>query len=57
MPIKTGRFLPKTGTSVHLEADATDYRTAIAAVLLDAVGLTHQAVKTAMRRTGPASGP
>lgn len=44
--------MPKTGTNVHLEADVADYRTAIAAALRDELGLTHRAVKTAMRWTG-----
>ena len=52
MRTKTGTFVPKTGTNVHLEADAADYRTAIAAALRDELGLTHRAVKTAMRWTG-----
>ena len=42
----------KTGTNVHLEADFADYRTAIGAALRDELGLTHRAVKTAMRWTG-----
>ena len=52
MRTKTGTFVPKTGTDVHLEADIADYRTAIAAALRDELGLTHRAVKTAMRWTG-----
>lgn len=52
MRIKAGTFVPKKGTNVHLEADATDYRTAIAAALREELGLTHRAVKTAMRWTG-----
>ena len=52
MRTKTGTFVPKTGTNVHLEADVADYRTAIAAALRDELGLTHRAVKTAMRWTG-----
>ena len=53
---KTDTFVPKTGTNVHLEAEVADYRTAIAiaiaAALRDELGLTHRAVKTAMRWTG-----
>lgn len=52
MRIKMGTVVPKTGTNVHLEADVADYRTAIAAALRDELGLTHRAVKTAMRWTG-----
>lgn len=52
MRTKTGTFVPKTGTNVHLEADVADYRTAIAAALRNELGLTHRAVKTAMRWTG-----
>lgn len=52
MRTKTGTFVPKTGTNVHLEAEVTDYRTAIAEALRDELGLTHRAVKTAMRWTG-----
>jgi hypothetical protein len=52
MRTKTGTFVPKTGTNVHPEADVADYRTAIAAALRDELGLTHRAVKTAMRWTG-----
>lgn len=52
MRTKTGTFVPKTGTNVHFEADVADYRTAIAAALRDELGLTHRAVKTAMRWTG-----
>ncbi|MCL4069366.1 helix-turn-helix domain-containing protein [Pseudomonas sp. GX19020] len=52
MRIKTGTFVPKTGTDVHPEADLADYRTAIAAALRNELGLTHRAVKTAMRWTG-----
>nr|WP_325063985.1 helix-turn-helix transcriptional regulator [Chachezhania sediminis] len=33
-------------------ANAADYRTAIAAALRDELGLTHRAIKTAMRWTG-----
>lgn len=52
MRIKMGTVVPKTGTNVHLETDVTDYRSAIAAALRDELGLTHRAVKTAMRWTG-----
>lgn len=52
MRTKTGTFVSKTGTNMHLEADVADYRTAIAAALRDELGLTHRAVKTAMRWTG-----
>lgn len=52
MRTKTGTFVLKTGTNVHLEANVADYRTAIAAALRDELGLTHRAVKTAMRWTG-----
>lgn len=52
MRSKTGTFVPKAGTNVHLEANVTDYRAAIAAALRDELGLTHRAVKTAMRWTG-----
>ncbi len=52
MRIKMGAFVPKTGTNVHLDADVADYQTAIAAALRDELGLTHRAVKTAMRWTG-----
>lgn len=51
MRTKMGTFVPKTGTNVHLEADFAVYRTAIAAALRDELGLTHRAVKTAMRWT------
>lgn len=57
MRIKKGTVVPKTGTNVHIDADVADYRTAIAVALRDELGLTHRAVKTAMRWTGPASGP
>ena len=50
MRSKMGTIVPKTGTIVHLEADVADYRSAIA--LRDELGLTHRAVKTAMRWTG-----
>lgn len=52
MRIKMGTVVPKKGTIVHLEAEVADYRTAIAAALRDELGLTHRAVKTAMRWTG-----
>ena len=52
MRIKMGTVVPKKGTIVHLEPEVADYRTAIAAALRDELGLTHRAVKTAMRWTG-----
>ena len=52
MRTKTGTFVPKTGTNVHIEADVADYRTAIAAALRDELGLTRRAVKTVKRWTG-----
>ena len=44
--------MPKTGTIVHLAADVIGYRSAIAITLRGELGLTHRAVKTAMRWTG-----
>ena len=52
MRIKTGTFVPKTGINVHLKANVAGYRAAIASALRDELGLTHRAVKTAMRWTG-----
>lgn len=52
MRIKTGTIVPKTGKMMHLEADVAAYRSAIAIALRDELGLTHRAVKTAMRWTG-----
>ena len=52
MQAKMGTVVPKTGTTVHLEADQTAYRRAIAAALRTELGQTHQAVKTVMRWTG-----
>ncbi|MDO5529819.1 MAG: helix-turn-helix transcriptional regulator [Paracoccus sp. (in: a-proteobacteria)] len=52
MRIKMGTVVPKTGKIVHLKADVVDYRSAIAIALRDELGLTHRAVKTAMRWTG-----
>lgn len=52
MRVKMGTVVPKMGTTVHLAADQTDYRKAIAAALRAELGPTHQAIKTAMRWTG-----
>lgn len=52
MRIKMGTIVPKMGTVLHLEADQTTYRKAIADALRREVGPTHQAIKTAMRWTG-----
>lgn len=52
MRIKMGTFVPKMGTTVHLAADQTRYRKAVAAALRAELGPTHQAIKTAMRWTG-----
>lgn len=52
MRIKMGTVVPKKGTTVHLEADQTRYRKAIADALRSELGPTHQAIKTAMRWTG-----
>ena len=52
MRIKMGTVVPKMGTTVHLAADQTRYRKAVAAALRAELGLTHQAIKTAMRWTG-----
>lgn len=52
MRTKMGTVVPKTGTTVPLTAKAVDYRSAVAIALRDELGLTHRAVKTAMRWTG-----
>lgn len=52
MRVKTGTVLPKTCTVVHRDASRSGYRLAIAAALIEDLGLTHRAVKTAMRWTG-----
>ncbi len=52
MRIKMGTSVPKMGTSVHLDADPTAYRRAIADALRRELGPTHQAIKTVMRWTG-----
>ena len=52
MRIKMGTFVPKMGTTVHLDADQAAYRKAIADALRRELGLTHQAIKTVMRWTG-----
>ena len=52
MRIKMGTVVPKMGTTVHLAADQTRYRRAIADALRRDLGPTHQAIKTAMRWTG-----
>lgn len=52
MQAKMGTVVPKMGTTVHLAADQTRYRKAVAAALRAELGLTHQAIKTAMRWTG-----
>ena len=52
MRIKMGTSVPKMGTSVHLDADHTAYREAIADALRRELGPTHQAIKTVMRWTG-----
>lgn len=52
MRIKMGTSVPKMGTTVHLDADQTAYRRAIAEALRRELGLTHQAIKTMMRWTG-----
>lgn len=52
MRIKMGTSGPKMGTDVHLYADSTAYRKAIADALRREVGPTHQAIKTVMRWTG-----
>ena len=52
MRIKMGTSVPKMGTTVHLDADQTAYRTGIADALRRELGPTHQAIKTVMRWTG-----
>lgn len=52
MWVKMGTIVPKTGTIVHLKAIPTEYRQAIAKALIEDLGLTHRAVKTAMAWTG-----
>ena len=52
MRSKMGTVVPKMGTTVHLAADQTRYRKAVAAALRAELGPTHQAIKTAMRWTG-----
>ena len=52
MRIKMGTVVPKVGTIVHLEAVPTEYRQAIATALIDDLGMTHRAIKTAMAWTG-----
>lgn len=52
MRIKMGTVVPKMGTNVHLTADQTCYRRAMADALHRELGPTHQAIKTAMRWTG-----
>lgn len=52
MRIKMGTSVPKMGTTVHLDADQTAYRKAIADALRRELGPTHQAIKTVMRWTG-----
>lgn len=52
MRSKMGTVVPKMGTTVHLAADQTRYRRAIADALSRELGPTHQAIKTAMRWTG-----
>ncbi|MDF2143347.1 XRE family transcriptional regulator [Paenirhodobacter sp. CAU 1674] len=52
MRIKMGTSVPKTGTTVHLDADQAAYRKAIADTLRRELGHTRQAIKTVMRWTG-----
>jgi len=52
MRMKMGTVVPKIGTTVHLAANQTRYRKAIADALRRELGPTHQAIKTAMRWTG-----
>ena len=52
MRIKMGTSVPKMGTTVHLDADQTAYRKAVADALRRELGPTHQAIKTVMRWTG-----
>ena len=50
--VKMGTVVPKTGTIVHRDGCQAGYREAVAAALVQELGLTHRAVKTAMRWTG-----
>lgn len=52
MRVKMGTVVPKTGTTVHLEAFPTDFGKAIALALIEDLGLTHRAIKMAMAWTG-----
>ena len=52
MRIKMGTSVPKMGTTVHLDANQTAYRKAVADALRRELGPTHQAIKTVMRWTG-----
>ena len=52
MRTKMGTVVPKMSTTVHLAANQTRYRKAIADALRRELGPTHQAIKTAMRWTG-----
>ncbi|MDM7931573.1 XRE family transcriptional regulator [Tabrizicola sp.] len=52
MRVRMGTVVPKMGTTVHLAADQTRYRKAVAAAFRAELGPTHQAIKTAMRWTG-----
>ncbi|WP_415183765.1 XRE family transcriptional regulator [Phaeovulum sp.] len=52
MRVKMGTVVPKMGTFVHLIAEPTDYRTAIAMALHEELDDTYRAIKTAMRWTG-----
>lgn len=56
MPSKMGKDLPKMGKNLHRRDRAggsdVDYAGAIAAALRQELGLTHQAIKSAMRWTG-----
>lgn len=52
MRVKMGTIVPKMGTFVHLVAEPTDYRTAMAMALHEELGKTHRAIKMAMRWTG-----
>lgn len=52
MRVKMGTVVPKAGTVVQPDADAMDYRAAIASALRQELGASHRAIKTAMRWTG-----
>jgi hypothetical protein len=56
MPPKKGNLLPKKGNVLHrVDRDGEpniDYASAIAAALHHELGMTHQAIKLAMRWTG-----